>query len=39
VPAKGSEDESLVVLGQIRPTTSVTLLRVDLVGQLVAAAD
>jgi two-component sensor histidine kinase len=39
VPAKGSEGQSLLVLGQIRPTTSVTLLRVDLVGQVVAAED
>ena len=37
VPAKGSDGGSLLVLGQIRPTTSVTLLRVDLVGQVVAA--
>jgi two-component sensor histidine kinase len=39
VPAKGADGERLLVLGQIRPTTSVTLLRVDLVGQVVAAAD
>jgi two-component sensor histidine kinase len=39
VPAKGSDGRSLLVLGQIRPTTSATLLRVDLVGQVVAAED
>ncbi|HXX90349.1 MAG TPA: histidine kinase N-terminal domain-containing protein [Acidimicrobiales bacterium] len=31
--------EEFVVLGQIRPTTGATLLRVDLVGQLVRADD
>ena len=36
VPTSSAEDE-LVVLGQIRPTTGATLLRVDLIGQLVRA--
>jgi two-component sensor histidine kinase len=36
VPTRSPEDE-LVVLGQIRPTTGATLLRVDLVGQVVRA--
>ena len=39
VPTTGSDGDRLVVLGQIRPTTSVTLLRVDLVGQVVTADD
>ncbi len=39
VPAKGSDGQNLLVLGQIRPTTSATLLRVDLVGQVVSADD
>jgi two-component sensor histidine kinase len=39
VPAKDSDGERLLVLGQIRPTTSATLLRVDLVGQVVSADD
>ncbi|HTT87173.1 MAG TPA: histidine kinase N-terminal domain-containing protein, partial [Acidimicrobiales bacterium] len=39
VPARGSEGRRLLVLGQIRPTTSVTLLRVDLIGQVVPSAD
>jgi two-component sensor histidine kinase len=38
VPTRPPEDE-LVVLGQIRPTTGATLLRVDLVGQLVRAEE
>lgn len=37
VPARGSDGERFLVLGQIRPSTSVTLLRVDLVGQIVRA--
>jgi two-component system, sensor histidine kinase PdtaS len=37
VPTRGGD--RLVVLGQIRPATGATLLRVDLVGQLVDTAD
>jgi two-component system, sensor histidine kinase PdtaS len=39
VPARGSEARRLLVLGQIRPTTDVTLLRVDLIGQVVTVDD
>jgi len=38
-PAAGTDGTRLVVLGQIRPTTWATLLRVDLVGQIVESAD
>ena len=34
-PVRGSAGSKLIVLGQIRPTTWATLLRVDLVGQMV----
>jgi two-component sensor histidine kinase len=33
------EDERLVVIGQVRPTTSQTLFEIDLVGQVVAAGE
>jgi two-component sensor histidine kinase len=39
VPLSRSTDGKLLVLGQIRPTTGATLLRVDLVGHVVEAAD
>ena len=35
----GTDGAELIVLGQIRPTTWATLLRVDLVGQVVESAD
>ncbi|HUY22023.1 MAG TPA: histidine kinase N-terminal domain-containing protein [Acidimicrobiales bacterium] len=38
-PVAGTDGARLVVLGQIRPTTWATLLRADLVGQMVEAAD
>jgi two-component sensor histidine kinase len=38
-PVVGTDASRLVVLGQIRPTTWATMLRVDLVGQVVDAAD
>ena len=38
-PVAGSAGAQLVVLGQIRPTTWSTLLRVDLVGQVVDSED
>ena len=38
-PVRGSDGAQLIVLGQIRPTTWATLLRVDLVGQIVESAD
>ena len=38
-PVAGSAGAQLVVLGQIRPTTWATLLRVDLVGQVVDSED
>ena len=36
---RGSGGTHLVILGQIRPATSATLLRADLVGQMLAAQD
>ena len=39
VPLRDSTDGRLVVLGQIRPTTGATLIRVDMVGHLLDAAD
>ncbi|HUY63050.1 MAG TPA: histidine kinase N-terminal domain-containing protein [Acidimicrobiales bacterium] len=38
-PIDRSGDEHLVVLGQTRPTTGATLLRLDLVGEMVEGAD
>ncbi len=38
-PVRGTAGAQLIVLGQIRPTTWATLLRVDLVGQVVESAD
>jgi two-component system, sensor histidine kinase PdtaS len=38
-PVAGSDGAQLVVLGQIRPTTWATLLRVDMVGQIVDSED
>ncbi len=38
-PVPGQNPDRFVVLGQVRPTTGATLLRVDLVGQMVAAED
>ena len=38
-PMRGPPEPELIVLGQIRPTTRATLLRVDLVGQVVEAED
>jgi two-component sensor histidine kinase len=38
-PVRGTAGARLIVLGQIRPTTWATLLRVDLVGQMVESAD
>ena len=37
VPLRESTDGQIVVLGQIRPTTGATLLRVDMVGHVVEA--
>ena len=39
VPLHGSTDGQLVVLGQIRPTTGATLIRVDLVGHVVESVE
>ncbi|MGH9029355.1 MAG: sensor histidine kinase [Acidimicrobiales bacterium] len=39
VPVRDSTDGQLVVLGQIRPTTGATLIRVDLVGHFVDVGD
>jgi two-component sensor histidine kinase len=38
-PVRDSEGAHLVVLGQVRPTTWTTLLRADLVGEIVDAAE
>jgi two-component sensor histidine kinase len=38
-PVRDTNGAQLIVLGQIRPTTWTTLLRVDLVGQIVESAD
>ncbi|HLM95117.1 MAG TPA: histidine kinase N-terminal domain-containing protein [Acidimicrobiales bacterium] len=38
-PVSGTAGAQLIVLGQIRPTTWATLLRVDLVGQVVESTD
>ena len=38
-PVGGTDGARLVILGQIRPTTWATLLRVDLVGQIVESAE
>ena len=38
-PVRGTAGAQLIVLGQIRPTTWATLLRVDLVGQIVESSD
>ena len=38
-PVRGTAGSKLIVLGQIRPTTWATLLRVDLVGQVVESSD
>ncbi|HLX89608.1 MAG TPA: histidine kinase N-terminal domain-containing protein, partial [Acidimicrobiales bacterium] len=38
-PTDWSSPDRLVVLGQARPTTGATLLRLDLVGEMVDAAD
>ena len=35
----GPEEERLVVIGQVRPTTSQTLFEIDLVGEVVAAGE
>ncbi|MHB8681956.1 MAG: sensor histidine kinase [Acidimicrobiales bacterium] len=38
-PTERAGDAQLVVLGQIRPTTGATLLRLDLVGEIVDGSD
>ncbi|MDA8182998.1 MAG: sensor histidine kinase [Acidimicrobiales bacterium] len=38
-PVRGSTGAQLVVLGQVRPSTSATALRVDLVGEMMAVGD
>ncbi len=38
-PVRGTAGAKLIVLGQIRPTTWATLLRVDLVGQIVESSE
>jgi two-component sensor histidine kinase len=37
--ASEADDERLVVLGQVRPTTSQTLFEIDLVGEIVASRE
>ncbi len=38
-PAQGANPPQLVVIGQVRPTTSATLMPADLVGELMTADD
>ncbi|MGH9297052.1 MAG: sensor histidine kinase, partial [Acidimicrobiales bacterium] len=38
-PKSAEEDQRLVVLGQVRPTTSQTLFEIDLVGEVIATRE